>query len=181
MMMMSTAPIDGSAAAYGDIAIADVFESVLCWLPVSRSTLNALSHSCHAARSQMQRHRGFAYATFVCRCRAHLQFWKRLDASKVPFPAVWRYCDRLSTLESLSMGESRMSAKEIASIVSKSPNLVSLDLCSTKVDDDGIVAISALRHLEVLTLDFCCSFTRIDPLCEVSTTQSTEYQLHQGR
>ena len=48
MMMMMSAPSDGSTAAYGDIALADVFESVACWLPVSRSTLNALSHSCHA-------------------------------------------------------------------------------------------------------------------------------------
>ena len=62
------------------------------------------------------------------------------------------------------MEESRMSANEIASVVSKSPNLVSLDLRSTKVDDDGIVAISALRHLVVLDLAYCLSFSSIDPL-----------------
>ena len=66
---------DGNATSFGGFhPTQDIFEPVVCWLPVSRGTLDALAHACRATRNHMSQHSGFADCTFECARGCHLRF-----------------------------------------------------------------------------------------------------------
>ena len=93
----------GGTRPLGDLTYADVSESVLCWLPVNRSTQDALSHACRATRAQIARHRDFGRTTFVCKRGWHIRFSQELDAPKASCAVILRHSDQLSSLHALSL------------------------------------------------------------------------------
>ena len=145
----------GGARPLGDLMYADVSESVLCWLPVNRSTLDALSHACRATRAQTARHRDFGRTTFVCERGCHIRFSQELDAPKASCAAILRHSDQLSSLHGLSLNNTSLRADEIAAVVSKCPSLRTLRLGGTCADDKVVAVIACLAHLETLDV-LCC-------------------------
>ena len=141
----------------GDLTYADVSESVLCWLPVNRSTLDALSHACRATRAQIARHHDFRRTTFVCDRGCHIRFSQELDAPTASCGVILRYSDQLSSLHALSLNNTSLRADEIAAVVSKCPSLRTLRLGNTCTDDKVAAAIACLAHLETLDVRYCAS------------------------
>ena len=82
-----------AGSAFGDLAIADVFESVAYWLRADRNTLDALSHACAATRRHIARSPHFADLVLICPRGCHVRCCtprKRLAAQRIKFVAVWR-------------------------------------------------------------------------------------------
>ena len=80
--------------AFGDFTIADVFESVVYWLPADRNTLDALSHACAATRRHLAHSPNFVDAVFVCSHECHVRCYmprKRLAVQRVKFVALRRF------------------------------------------------------------------------------------------
>ena len=150
----------------GDLTYADVSESVLCWLPVNRNTLDALSHACRATRAQIARHHDFGRTTFVCKRGCHIRFTQELDAREATCSLI-RHSDQLSSLHALSLNNTSLRADEIAAILSKCLSLRTLHLRDVLADDKVVTAIACLAHLETLelSLDDHESIADFTPLC----------------
>lgn len=159
-----TAEHDGISKALGDFVFADILESVMYWLPVRRTTLDALSHACRSTRQHIARHRDFARSSFACQHGCHVRFCRQhLDGSQVAYSTIWRHREQLRGLESLHLF-TEMIAEEIFSIVSECPLLQTLSMCSPNVEDKVVSAIGSLSHLEILVLAGCPSVTSVAPL-----------------
>ena len=173
LCQMSGASTAGSGVRpLGDLTYADVSESVLCWLPVNRSTLDALSHACRATRAQIARHRDFGRTTFVCDRGCHIRFSQELDAPTASCAAILRHSDQLSSLHGLSLNRSSLRADEIAAIVSKCPLLRTLHLRDTYADDKVVSLIACLAHLETLDIWRSTSITDLCLLAACRTLKS---------
>ena len=95
---------------FGDLTIADVFESVVYWLPADRNALDALSHACTTTRRHLAHSPNFADAVFVCPQRCHVRCYtprKRLAVLHVKFEALWRLRECIHEVQGLSLSEVR--------------------------------------------------------------------------
>ena len=151
----------------GDLTYADVSESVFCWLPVNRSTLDALSHACRATRAQIARHHDFGRTTFVCERGCHIRFSQELDAPTASSATILRHSDQLRLLHAISLNRSYLCADAIAAVLSKCSSLRTLHLRDMLADDEVVTAIARLAHLETLevSLDDHESIADFTPLC----------------
>ena len=171
-MLCAVTAADGSAMPLGDLTYADISESVLCWLPVNRSTLDALSHACRATRAQIARHHDFGRTTFVCKRGCHIRFSQELDAPKASCGVILRYSDQLSSLHALSLSTTSLRAHKIAAIVSKCSSLRTLRLADTSADDKVVAAIACLAHVQTLDLAGCLAVGDFSPLAACKMLKS---------
>ena len=170
--MSGSSTAGGGARPLGDLTYADVSESVLCWLPVNRSTLDALSHACRATRAQTARHRDFGRTTFMCNRGCHIRFSQELDAPTASCATILRHSDQLSSLHALSLNNTSLRAEEIAAVVSKCPSLRTLHLEKACADDKVAAAIACLAHLETLDVRYCKCITDLCLLAACRTLKS---------
>ena len=172
--MSDASHADGGARPLGDLTYADVSESVLCWLPVNRSTLDALSHACRATRVQIAHHHDFGRTTFVCKSGCHIRFSQELDAPKASCAVILRHSDQLSSLHTLSLNNTSLRSDEIAAVVPKCPSLRTLHLRDTFADDKAVTAIACLAHLETLDVRHCKRITDSCSLAACRTLKSVD-------
>ena len=171
---MSGAPPAAACGAcvgrpFGDFAFAEICDSVVRWVPATRSSLDTLAHSCHSVRTQVAQHRDFAYATYHCWRGCHVRFTKNLDAGRdVSLAAMLRCSEKLSGLEILRINNSSVRTDKLATVVSKCTSLRTLELthieitymAQAEVGGRLLAAITRLRQLQALTLTHCaCAFS----------------------
>ena len=177
--------------SFGDFLYGEIFETVVYWAPVTRSTLDAFSHACGATRRHLAHSRDFSEAVFTCRRRCHVRYYlpsKRLRAFGAPFPAVWRFCSELPTLQEVSLNGTLFCDEEINSIVSQCKNLRHLDLDCVRHGSCGTVRLgneSALTIAQVcgdlLSLNLC-DWNLTDDAAVILAASCTQLQsLNVGR
>ena len=101
-------PDSPSRNSFGELSYADIFETVLHWLPVNHKTLDALSHSCPAVRYQLGHNAEYAHNSYVCSKGCHVRFhlpshYLAVPKSDIRLGALRHYRRHLHKLEYLNV------------------------------------------------------------------------------
>ena len=141
-------------AAFGDLAIADVFETVVYWLPADRNTLDTLSHACTATRHHLAHCPNFVDAVFLCRNECHIRCYtprQQLTVEFATFEGMWRLRDCIRDLQELHLPSSTITNEEFAALLPCCPNVTVLTLYHCKHLTD--VCTAAISRCPITSLD----------------------------
>ena len=152
-----------STAAFGDFAIADVFESVAYWATATNNTLDALTHACAATRRHLAHSPNFVDAVFVCRHGCHIRCYtprKRLTVQGVKFEAVWRLHDYIHHLKELSLiSSATISEDGLMKLLSRGTNVTKLDISDCYNLTDACATTLSRLPLNSLNISGCSATT----------------------
>lgn len=148
---------------YGDLAIRDLVQDVLVWVPQTRVAMNAICHSCSAMFAATTTSRSWLKLQFTCRNGCHVRVHRLAERVRVLSQRMQPSCiARLSAIASPCLCEFEFvggfkgpdRTRALIGEACRHPFLKRLDLSDTSVDSAtlDVIVKRAGKKLEELSL-----------------------------